>query len=184
MSPPACHLVNHSGLFHRLSNSPARGGSAEPVLVLLDRELVSDADRPRFDDDFSSAVRRNLDLRTQLETCQCEAPIFQEKILKLAKLPKMRIHDLRHSAAAILIAQGVDARSISESLGAQLSSIALQVYGHLLESTKRETAEKMNIALAPLAAVAPLSTAAKPNWILYVVETDGERGRNRTFEPH
>ena len=61
----------------------------------------------------------------------------------------MRIHDLRHSAAAILIAQGVDARSISELLGHSSVAFTLQTYGHLLESTKRETAEKMNSALAP-----------------------------------
>jgi len=36
---------------------------------------------------------------------------FQERTLKTAGVPKMRIHDLRHSAVAILMAQGVDARS-------------------------------------------------------------------------
>jgi hypothetical protein len=130
------------------------------VLVLLDRELVSDADRPRFDDDFSSAVRRNLDLRTQLETCQREAPIFQEKILKLAELPKC---GFTTCGTAILIAPGVDARSISELLGHSSVALRCRCTGTCWNPTKRETAEKMNIALAPLAAVAPLSTAAKPN---------------------
>ncbi len=70
----------------------------------------------------------------------------------------MRIHDLRHSAVAILIAQGVSARAISELLGHSSVGFTLQVYGHLMEETKRETASKMDAALAP---VAPLAISAK-----------------------
>jgi len=44
---------------------------------------------------------------------------------------------------AILLAQHVNIKAISELLG-QLRGLTLQVYGHLLEETKRETADKMN----------------------------------------
>jgi site-specific recombinase XerD len=74
----------------------------------------------------------------------------------------MRIHDLRHSAAAILIAQGVDARSISELLGHTSVAFTLQTYGHLLESTKRETAEKNELGLGsiePSGSLDPISEA-------------------------
>jgi integrase len=74
-----------------------------------------------------------------------------QKILALAELPKMRIHDLRHSAVAILIAQGVNIKAISELLGHSSVAFTLQVYGHLLEETKRETADKMDSALSPVA---------------------------------
>lgn len=105
---------------------------------------------------FTSSIGTPLDERNVLR-------IFLDRILKHAGLPKMRIHDLRHCAAAILIAQAVDARSISELLGHSSVAFTLQVYGHLLESTKRETVEKMNSAPAPSDAVAPLSNEAKPN---------------------
>ena len=71
----------------------------------------------------------------------------------------MRIHDLRHSAVAILIAQGVNIKAISELLGHSSVALTLQVYGHLLEETKREAAVKMDAALAPVAT----SVATKPN---------------------
>jgi len=74
---------------------------------------------------------------------------FQDRILKKAGVPKMRIHDLRHSAVAILLAQGVNARAISELLGHSSVAFTLQVYGHLMEETRRETANKMDAALAP-----------------------------------
>ena len=61
----------------------------------------------------------------------------------------------RVTAVAILIAQGVDARSISELLGHSSVAFTLQVYGHLMEETKRETASKMDSALAPQKPVAP-----------------------------
>ena len=67
----------------------------------------------------------------------------------------MRIHDLRHSAVAILIAQGVSSRAISELLGHSSVAFTLQVYGHLFNETRRETADKMNDALALPAQVAP-----------------------------
>lgn len=38
-------------------------------------------------------------------------------ILKAAKLPPVRFHDLRHTAATLLLAQGVDPRTIMETLG-------------------------------------------------------------------
>jgi site-specific recombinase XerD len=53
-----------------------------------------------------------------------------------AKVPKMRIHDLRHSAVAILMAQGVSARSITEPLGHSSVAFTLQIYGHLMEETQ------------------------------------------------
>jgi integrase len=70
----------------------------------------------------------------------------------------MRIHDLRHSAVAILIAQGVNIKAISELLGHSSVAFTLQVYGHLLEETKRETADKMNFALSPVATTVATKT--------------------------
>ena len=92
---------------------------------------------------FTGKLGKPLDERNVLRRFQ--------KILALAELPKMRIHDLRHSAVAILIAQGVNIKAISELLGHSSVAFTLQVYGHLLEETKRETADKMDSALSPVA---------------------------------
>jgi len=70
----------------------------------------------------------------------------------------MRIHDLRHSAVAILIAQGVNVKAISELLGHSTVAFTLQVYGRLLEETKMQTATMMDAALSPVAT----SVATKP----------------------
>jgi integrase len=89
---------------------------------------------------------------------------FQERILVKASVPKMRIHDLHHSAVAILMAQGVDARSITELLGHSSVAFTLQVYGHLMEETKRDTVSKMDHALmSPVATSLATKTASKPS---------------------
>lgn len=108
----------------------------------------------------------NLVFTTTLGTPLDERGVLRrfQKILTLAGLPKMRIHDLRHSAVAILIAQGVNIKAISELLGHSSVAFTLQVYGHLLEETKRETAIKMDAALAPVAtSVATKADSAKVN---------------------
>jgi integrase len=88
---------------------------------------------------FTSKVGTPVELRNALRRFQA--------ILAGAGLPKMRLHDLRHSAVALLLGQGVSARAISELLGHSSVAVTLQVYGHLLEETKRETAAKMDSAL-------------------------------------
>jgi integrase len=106
---------------------------------------------------FTTSIGTPLDERGVLRR-------FQERILPKAGVPKMRIHDLRHSAVAILMAQGVDARSITELLGHSSVAFTLQVYGHLMEETKRETATRMDDALNPVAtSLATKSTGERPN---------------------
>ncbi len=64
----------------------------------------------------------------------------------------LRFHDLRHTAAALLIAQGAHPRAIMERLGHSSITITLNVYGHLfpnldealtdgLEATYRQATE-------------------------------------------
>jgi len=57
-------------------------------------------------------------------------------------LPRLRFHDLRHSAATLLLAQGVHPRYIMELLGRSSISLTMNTYGHILEEMKRETARQ------------------------------------------
>jgi hypothetical protein len=57
-------------------------------------------------------------------------------------LPRLRFHDLRHSAATLLLAQGVHARYIMELLGHSSITLTMNTYGHVLEEMQRETARQ------------------------------------------
>jgi integrase len=63
-------------------------------------------------------------------------------LLREAGIPHMHFHDLRHSAATILLAMGVNIKVIQELLGHSDIAITLRVYGHLLPSMQAEAVEK------------------------------------------
>ncbi len=65
------------------------------------------------------------------------------KLLDDAGLPRMRLHDLRHSAATILMAMKVPIKVIQELLGHSSVIITLNVYGHVLPSMQDEAVDNM-----------------------------------------
>ena len=67
-----------------------------------------------------------------------------KRLLRDAGLPDIRFHDLRHTAATFLLAQGVDPRTIMETLGHSQISLTLNTYSHVLPSLQRDAADKMN----------------------------------------
>jgi integrase len=71
-----------------------------------------------------------------------------KRILAKAGLPDSRFHDLRHSAASLLIAQGVPLRTVMELLGHSSISITADIYSHIAPAMMREAADKMDSILA------------------------------------
>jgi integrase len=57
-------------------------------------------------------------------------------------LPRLRFHDLRHSAATSLLVQGLHPRYIMELLGHSSINVTMNIYGHVLDDMKRETARQ------------------------------------------
>jgi integrase len=69
--------------------------------------------------------------------------------LKNAGLPEtIRFHDLRHSCATLMIAQGVHPRVIMEILGHSQISTTMKTYAHVLPATQCEATTKID-ALFP-----------------------------------
>ena len=69
-------------------------------------------------------------------------------ILTTAELPNIRYHDLRHTAATLLLAQGVDPRTIMETLGHSQISLTLNTYAHVMPTLQRQAASKMDEILS------------------------------------
>ena len=67
-----------------------------------------------------------------------------QKILDEAGLPRQRFHDLRHAAASLLLAQGVNPRVVMEILGHSQISLTLNTYSHVIPSLQREAAQRMD----------------------------------------
>lgn len=61
----------------------------------------------------------------------------------LAGLHHIRLHDLRHSHASLLIELGFSALLVSERLGHENVSTTLDIYFHLFSSKQSEVADKL-----------------------------------------
>lgn len=59
------------------------------------------------------------------------------------KLPNIRLHDLRHTSATLLLSEGVDIETVSHRLGHSRASITLDVYGHALETKDSKASETL-----------------------------------------
>ena len=69
------------------------------------------------------------------------------RLCQRAGLGHWHPHELRHSGASLMLAQGTPLHVVSEVLGHASIAITKDVYGHLLEGDKRAAAESMSRAL-------------------------------------
>jgi integrase len=74
-----------------------------------------------------------------------------QRLLKRAGLPRLRFHDLRHSCASLLLAQGVSARMVMETLGHSNISTTMDIYSHVMPSLRQDAADAMDRVLATAA---------------------------------
>ncbi|MHB1042353.1 MAG: site-specific integrase [Eubacteriales bacterium] len=66
------------------------------------------------------------------------------KFLTRHNLPPLPFHGLRHTAATLLIGQGLNAKNISARMGHADIGTTYNIYGHALKSADREAADKLN----------------------------------------
>lgn len=70
-------------------------------------------------------------------------------LLERAGLQRLRFHDLRHTAATLLLAEGIHPKVVQEMLGHSAVSLTLDTYSHVVPDLQREAAEKMQALLEP-----------------------------------
>ncbi len=66
------------------------------------------------------------------------------ELLDAATLPRVRFHDLRHSAASLLIAEGVQLAEVSMLLGHSELRVTSDLYAHLAKQTAAKAAHHMD----------------------------------------
>lgn len=69
-----------------------------------------------------------------------------DNVIKKAGVPKIRIHDMRHTHLTLLLELGVHPKVVSERAGHSSTQITMDIYSHVTPTMQRETAEKLNEA--------------------------------------
>ena len=73
-----------------------------------------------------------------------------QKILKMAGLDHYRVHDLRHTFAVNSLIAGDDIKSLQDNLGHYSAAFTLDRYGHVVDSMKKASADRMQVFIESL----------------------------------
>ena len=130
-----------TSLSRRAVNLPA------PMLkTLLDHEARQGAQKVQIGTSwidsgfiFTSSIGTPIDPRNLYREFQ--------KVCRIAGLGDWHPHELRHSAASLMLAQGVKIQVVSQVLGHSSIRMTADVYGHLLDPDRQEAARAMGTML-------------------------------------
>lgn len=100
---------------------------------------------PEYDENFVFIQMENglmMHLSTPAHKFREIIDMYNEQCENEAdRLPRIRLHDLRHTSATLLLAEGVDIETVSNRLGHTRASVTLDVYGHALETMDEKASE-------------------------------------------
>jgi integrase len=69
------------------------------------------------------------------------------RVLRKAGLPRIRFHDMRHTAATLWLRRGVHPKVVQELLGHSTAAFTLQVYSHVLPGLKEQAVHDLGARL-------------------------------------
>ncbi len=124
---------------------------APSVLSLLKRQQVK-----QLEDRFAageawagwrteSERKKALVFTNSLGKCHRPKTIYQHnrKVAAAAGIDHCRVHDLRHTFAVLSLQNGDDVKTVQSNLGHATAAFTLDVYGHVTERMKNESAARM-----------------------------------------
>ncbi|MEO1061934.1 MAG: site-specific integrase [Actinomycetota bacterium] len=136
---------------------------------LVEGDLKTDTSRRTIDLDEHTVAQLRRHRRLQLETRLATgrrgedtyvfakedgAPIHPDLITQTSQrtvahldVPRIRLHDLRHTHATILLRQGIPVKVVSERLGHSSPSFTMTVYQHVMPGMQAEAAATFGAAV-------------------------------------
>jgi integrase len=79
----------------------------------------------------------------------------KERLESASGVPAIRFHDLRHTAATLMLQAGIPVKVVSERLGHANATITLNLYAHVLPNMQRAAADMLGLVLAGRGPLAP-----------------------------
>lgn len=124
-------------------------GLSEAMLELLrDYQVQQGRERDKLGDSWEGGEHLFIFAHPDGKAFHHERPyLWFRGFLKKNKLRYIRFHDLRHTAATLLINKGVHAKVISERLGHGNITTTMNIYGHALQEADKDAANKVSDVL-------------------------------------
>ena len=77
------------------------------------------------------------------------------KMIEAADIPQFRFHDIRHTFASLLLAQGESLHYVKEQMGHASIQTTVDVYGHLVPGSNRNAVNRLDDPNEPTLKVVP-----------------------------
>ena len=145
--------INHQGLLFSQPKTKTGNRSiqlGEQTLQILRTHLG----KQHHDQDFSKQNWQDegLIFPTPLGTPTDPRNLIRDykRVLKKAGLHEIRFHDLRHTAASLMLNNGVPILVVSKILGHSKASTTLDIYGHLISVMQEDAARMMDELITPI----------------------------------
>lgn len=132
-------------VFDTLKNGKSRVVVPAPIVFDVLRKIrrIQSENHLKFGSAFSN--NDNLVFTDEIGNHLCHPTVWRnfKKRVTAIGFPDLRFHDLRHSFATISIENGDDIKTVSENLGHATVAFTLDVYGHVTEKMKKQSADRM-----------------------------------------
>jgi integrase len=69
------------------------------------------------------------------------------RLVKRFELPRVRLHDLRHSYASLMLERGVDLKTVSTALGHSTIRVTADTYAHVSPAMLQSAASRLDEAI-------------------------------------
>jgi integrase len=119
----------------------------QAVEALDRRRVAQDADRAALGPDWQDTAGLVFTDSAGRPLPDYAATRAWHAALEAAGLPRYRLHDARHTAASLMLREGVPLKTISETLGHSTIGVTADVYAHLGDELRRDAADAIERAL-------------------------------------
>ena len=142
-----CREKEKGGTFYiaTTKNSKARTLTVAPFVMEILRNVKKEQMKNHllvgleWQNEFDLVFTNEMGRYTNTQTAYKR---FKSIATKIGR-PDARFHDLRHTYAVTSLQEGDDVKTVQENLGNATASFTLDVYGHVSEKMKKESAMRM-----------------------------------------
>lgn len=132
-------------VFDTLKNGKTRTISPAPIVFDVLKRVKAEQAANALKNGSAYKNENGLVFTNEIGGHLCQPTVlkhFKQRVTAIG-LPDIRFHDMRHSFATISLENGDDIKTVSENLGHATVAFTLDVYGHVTDKMKKDSADRM-----------------------------------------